>query len=312
MLSRVANNLYWMGRYIERAEHFARYSKEIYFSSLDAPIMETYDRKFVLESMLYMTGIFDMSADNEKDVLFKIGLDTENPNSIISILNVARENARGARNAISTDLWEAINKYYHLVNNYSVETYISTGFYDLTQIILEQTSIVQGKISGTLLHDEEWAIILVGMHIERVIQVIKIINSKLHDIYKIELAGHPVTDMSFEWTTMLRCTESFDMNRKFYRSIPNREQVLEFIMLNPQCPRSIAHSVNGIQKYLLKLNSDDSIDSRSIIFKIGKLCAQYKYLTFEEYQNDIYGLLNSTQDLVMEISSELEKKYLSF
>ena len=312
MLSRVANNLYWMGRYIERAEHFARYSKEIYFSSRDAPIMETYDRKFVLESMLYMTGIFDMEADVEKDVLFKIGLDTENPNSIISILNVARENARGARNAISTDLWEAINKYYHLVNNYSVETYISTGFYDLTQIILEQTSIVQGKISGTLLHDEEWAIILVGMHIERVIQVIKIINSKLHDIYKIELAGHPVTEMSFEWTTMLRCTESFDMNRKFYRSIPNREQVLEFIMLNPQCPRSIAHSVNGIQKYLLKLDSDDSIDSRSIIYKIGKLCAQYKYLTFEEFENDIYGLLNSTQDLVMEISSELEKKYLSF
>ena len=62
-----------MGRYIERAEHFARYSKEIYFSSLDAPIMKTYDRKFVLESMLYMTGIFDMDVQNEKEVLFKIG-----------------------------------------------------------------------------------------------------------------------------------------------------------------------------------------------------------------------------------------------
>jgi len=312
MLSRVANNLYWMGRYIERAEHFARYSKEIYFSSLDAPIMKTYDRKFVLESMLYLTGIFDMDVTEEKDVLYKIGLDTQNPNSIISIITIARENARGARNAISTDLWEAINKYYHLVNNYSVETYISTGFYDLTQIILEQTSIVQGKISGTLLHDEEWAIILLGMHIERVIQVIKIINSKLHDIYKIELAGHPVTEMSFEWTTMLRCTESFDMNRKFYRSIPNREQVLEFIMLNPQCPRSIAHSVNGIQKYMSKISDDEGNHAESLTFKIGKLCAQYKYLSYDEYKDDIYALLNNTQDMVMEISLELEKKYLSF
>jgi uncharacterized alpha-E superfamily protein len=301
-----------MGRYIERAEHFARYSKEIYFSSLDAPIMKTYDRKFVLESMLYMTGIFDMEAEDEKEVLFKIGLDSQNPNSIISIITVARENARGARNAISSDLWEAINKYYHLVNNYSVETYISTGFYDLTQIILEQTSIVQSKISGTLLHDEEWAIILVGMYIERVIQVIKIINSKLHDIYKIEQAGHPVTELSFEWTTMLRCTESFDMNRKFYRTVPNKEQVLEFIMLNPQCPRSITHSVNGIQKYLLRISSDQSVDARAIMFKIGKLCARYKYLSFDEYKDDIYGLLNSTQDMVMEISSELERKYLSF
>jgi len=312
MLSRVANNLYWMGRYIERAEHFARYSREIYFSSLDAPIMKTYDRKFVLESMLYMTGIFDMGVENENDVLFKIGLDTQNPNSIISIITVARENARGARNAISTDLWEAINKYYHLVNNYPVETYVSTGFYDLTQIILEQTSIVQGKISGTLLHDEEWAIILVGMYIERVIQVIKIINAKLHDIYKIEVAGHPVTEMSFEWTTMLRCTDSFDMNRKFYRTIPDKEQVLEFIMLNPQCPRSIAHSVNGIQKYMLKISNDQSIDAKSIGFKIGKLCAQYKFLSFDEYKDDIYGLLNKTQDMVMDVSAELEKKYLSF
>ena len=312
MLSRVANNLYWMGRYIERAEHFARYSNKIYFSSLDAPILETYDRKFVLESMLYMTGIFDMEEIVEKDVLFKIGLDTQNPNSIISIITLARENARGARSAISTDLWEAINKYYHLVNSYPVETYVSTGFYDLTQSILDQTSIVREKIAGTLLHDEEWAIIMVGMHIERVIQVIRIINSKLHDIYKIEQAGHPVTEMSFEWSTLLRCAEAFDMNRKFYRSVPNKEQVLEFLILNPHCPRSISYAIDGISRYFSRINSTETHEPESLSFKIGKLCAQYKYLTLEEYNNDIYGLLNSTQDHIIEIGSELEKKYLSF
>lgn len=312
MLSRVANNLYWMGRYIERAKHFALYSKEIYFSSLDAPIMKSYDRKFVLESMLYMTGSSYMSVENEKDVLFKIGLDTQNPNSIISIITIARENARGARNTISTELWEAINKYYHLVNNYSVKTYVSTGFYDLTQIIMDQTTIVQGKISGTLVHDEEWAIILVGIYIERVMQVINIINSKLHDIYKIELAGHLVTEMSFEWTTMLRCTESFDMNRRFYGGIPNKEHVLEFIMLNPQSPKSITHALNGIKKYMEKLYINENQDSNTIGFKIGKLCGQYQYLSFDEYKDDIYGLLNNTQNKIMEISSELEKKYLSF
>lgn len=312
MLSRVANNLYWMGRYIERAKHFALYSKEIYFSSLDAPIMKSYNRKFVLESMLYMTGIADMSVECEKDVLFKIGLDTQNPNSIISIITTARENARGARNTISTDLWEAINKYYHLVHNYSVETYVSTGLYDLTQIILDQTSIVQGKISDTLLHDEEWAIILVGMYIERVIQIINIINSKLHDIYKIEQAGHVVTEMSFEWTTMLRCAESIDMNQKIYRTIPNKEQVLEFMMLNPQCPRSIMHSLNGIKEYMERLRIKESHDSTTIGFKIGKLCGQYQYLTSKDYEHDIIGILNSTREKIMEISSELEIKYLSF
>ncbi len=312
MLSRVANNLYWMGRYIERAEHFARYSRVQYFSSLDAPILKTYDRNFVLESILYMAGIFDMENITEKDVLFKIGLDLQNSNSIISNITFARENARGARNAISTDLWESINKYYHLVTSYPQDTYLSTGFYDFTQLILDQTSILSSKIYGTLMHDGEWAIILIGMYIERVIQIIRIINSKLHDIYKIEQAGHSVTEMSFEWTTMLRCMEAFDMNKKFYRTIPNREQVMEFLLLNPHCPRSIAYSLNGIRRYEEKISRNESRDSNTISFKIGKLVEQFRYLSFDEYKDDIYGLLNNTQDKVIEIGSEFEKKYLSF
>ncbi len=312
MLSRVANNLYWMGRYIERADHLARYSKANYFSSLDAPILKTHDRTFVLESMLYMAGIFDMEEINERDVLFKIGLDTQNSNSIISNITFARENARGARNVISTDLWEAINKYYHLVTNYPLETYLSTGLYDFTQMIADQTSIVSSKIYGTLLHDGEWAVILFGMHIERAIQIIRIINAKLHDIYKIEQAGHPGNEMSFEWTNLLRCAESFDMNRKFYRTIPDRMQVLEFLMLNQNCPRSISYSLKGIRKYEEKISRNESQDANTTSYKIRKLSEQYRYLSFDEYKDDIYGLLNSTQAKILEIGAEFEKKYLSF
>jgi uncharacterized alpha-E superfamily protein len=301
-----------MGRYIERADHLARYSKANYFSSLDAPILKTHDRTFVLESMLYMAGIFDMEEINERDVLFKIGLDTQNSNSIISNITFARENARGARNVISTDLWEAINKYYHLVTNYPLETYLSTGLYDFTQMIADQTSIVSSKIYGTLLHDGEWAVILFGMHIERAIQIIRIINAKLHDIYKIEQAGHPGTEMSFEWTNLLRCAESFDMNRKFYRTIPDRMQVLEFLMLNQNCPRSISYSLKGIRKYEEKISRNESQDANTTSYKIRKLSEQYRYLSFDEYKDDIYGLLNSTQAKILEIGAEFEKKYLSF
>ena len=301
-----------MGRNIERADHLARYSKANYFSSLDAPILKTYDRKFVLESMLYMAGIFDMEDINERDVLFKIGLDAQNPNSIISNVTSARENARGARNAISTDLWEAINKYYHLVINYPPEIYLTTGLFDFSQMISDQTSIVGSKIYATLLHDEEWAMILIGMYIERGLQIIRIINSKLNDIYKIEIAGNTETEMSFEWSNLLRCVESFDMNRKYYRSIPNREQVLEFLMLNAACPRSIAYALNGVRRYEEKISRNENQDGNTTSFKIRKLAEQYKYLSYDEFKDDIYKLLNSTQNKLMEIGSEFEKKYLSF
>lgn len=312
MLSRVANSLYWMGRYFERSEHLARYTKEIFFSSLDAPIQESNMRKFVLESMLYMAGIFDMEEITEEGVLYKIGLDTNNSNSILSTITFGRENARGARNAISAELWEVINTYYHYTSSYPKEKFLSTGLYDLTQRIIEQSSIFRGKVNGTLLHDETWSIILLGIHVERAIQVIRIINSKLNDINKIEYAGHEVTDLSFEWSTLLRCTESFDMNRKYYGTIPDREQVLEFLILNPGCPRSIRHSLDGIKKHLGQISKQDPTDPTSISFKIGKLCAQYEFLTIEEFKDDIYSLLNFTQRKLMEISAEFEKKYLSF
>lgn len=312
MLSRVANNLYWMGRYIERAEHIARYSKEIYFSSLDAPILETYDRNFVLDSMLYMTGIFDFEYQKEEEVLYKIGLDPDNSNSILSNITFARENARGARNAISTGLWENLNRFYHLVNDYPVEKYLTTGFYEFSQMVLDQTSILRVKIYDSLLHDEEWAVILLGMYTERVLQVIRIINAKLHDIYKIEQSGIPVTELSFEWTTLLRCTESFDMNRKYYAKTPNSKQVLEFLIVNPNCPRSLAFSLNGIRKYIKKLIRNESSNPNSISFKIGKLNEQYNYLTYDDYKDDIYGLLNDTQEKITTICSEIEKKYLTY
>lgn len=312
MLSRVASNLYWMGRYVERAENIARYVKELYFSSVDAPIEELDSRKFVMESILYMVGYFDLEEINERDVLHKVGLDRDNSNSLVSIVTLARENARGARNEISTEIWEAINTYYHFLDEYPVETYLSTGLYDMTQKMLEHTSVVRSKINGTILHDETWAIISCGIYIERTLQLIRILNSKLHDIWKIQNMGVPVTKLSFEWATLLRCTETFDMNRKYYRSIPIRDQVLEFLILNRQNPRSLAYSINGITTYFSRLSKSKYLEPDSIDFKVNKLQAHYQFLTMDEFKEDVYSLLNSTQESLLEISEELEKKYLSY
>jgi len=312
MLSRVANNLYWMSRYIERAENIARYIKELYFSSIDAPIEEIDSRKFVMESILYMAGIFDMKDTSERAVLFKVGFDRDNPNSLINNIISARENARSARNEISTEIWEAINTYYHFINDYSVDTYLSTGLYDVTEKILQHTYYVRGKFQGSILHNSGWALISSAMYIERTLQLIRIINSKLHDMYKIQQMGYPVTRLSFEWTTLLRCTETFDMNRKYYRSIPNKAEVLEFLILNKQNPRSVYYNINGITRYLSRLSEQKTVAPGSIEFKINKLCAHYEYATFAEYEDKVYELLNYTRDVLTEISEQLEKKYLSY
>jgi uncharacterized alpha-E superfamily protein len=95
-------------------------------------------------------------------------------------------------------------------------------------------------------------------------------------------------------------------------TIPNREQVLEFLMLNQNCPRSISYSLKGIRKYEEKISRNENQDGNTTSYKIRKLSEQYRYLSFDEYKDDIYGLLNSTQAKILEIAAEFEKKYLSF
>ncbi len=312
MLSRVASNLYWMGRYLERSENMARYIKELYFSSIDAPIGEMDRRKFVLESILYMTGTFDQEEPDEEKVLYKVGFDRENSGSLISIVTSARENARGARSEISTDIWERINSYYHFIQNYPLETYLTTGLYDVTQRILDQASVIRGKVYGSILHDEIWAVISCAMFLERSLQTIRILNSKLHDIYKIKTMGFPVNKLSFEWATLLRCTESFDMNRKYYRSIPNREQVLEFVLINIHNPRSLHYSIRGINNYLMRISQSSTLIPNSVEFKIQKLLAHYQFLTIDDFKENEYELINYTYDVLQEVASEIESKYLSY
>jgi len=88
--------------------------------------------------------------------------------------------------------------------------------------------------------------------------------------------------------------------------------VLEFLILNQNCPRSISYSLKGIRRYEEKISRNENQDSNTINFKIRKLSEQYRYLSYDEFKDDIYGLLNSTQSKIFEIADELEKKYLSF
>ena len=118
MLSRIANSLFWMGRYIERAEHLSRYLKVHYFSALDAPHSQS--KTALLESILNMSGLNEAYTKkhkkiHEQELVSFMTLDTANPFSIISNINYGRENARGARDSITTELWESINIYYHSV-----------------------------------------------------------------------------------------------------------------------------------------------------------------------------------------------------
>ncbi|AZQ58418.1 alpha-E domain-containing protein [Maribacter sp. MJ134] len=315
MLARVANNLFWMGRYIERSEHIARYLNVNYFASLDAPNIKSQNRQFVLQSMCYMVG--DPVADEnvvlqEEDVLFKIGLDPDFPFSIINNVKYARENANSARDLISTELYEAINKFYHFVLNYPKDRFVKNGLHDFTVNVTEMTAILRGKIRGTLLHDSVYAIILMGVNIERATQITRIINTKYNDALKAQGSYGDKFSNSFEWSTLLKCAESYDMMRRFYKKTPTSISTLEFLILNPNCPRSVMNSLNQVYKNVKILDPTKKYNKNSTAFLIGRVRAEYEFKYIEEIEKDIKTFIEHILKSLTEISNKLEEEFFTY
>ncbi|RKR15343.1 putative alpha-E superfamily protein [Maribacter vaceletii] len=313
MLARVANNLFWMGRYIERSEHVARYLCVNYFSSLDAPNELSQSRQFVLKSMLFMVGDphNDESDLKESDVLFNIGLNADKPYSIINCVKLARENANSARDLISTELYEAINKFYHYVLNYSADFFVAKGLYEFTTHVMEFTAVLKAKITSTLLYDDAYSIIRLGISMDRATQVIRIINSKYNDIQLIEAKKEKSTlpSSSLEWCTLLRCIESYDMMKRYDKDAPKSINTLDFLILNPKCPKSVINSLAKIVDHIQVLSNDRKPAKDSTIFLVNKIYNDYKYKYIEEIEIDFKIFIEKILTDLVTISKKMEKEF---
>lgn len=317
MLSRVGNSLFWLGRYIERAEHFARFTRVQYLSALDAPMVQK--KQFILESILDMIGyqfnhFDDDSKLSEEEVLHYVCLDENNTDSVIFSVNCARENARGVRDTISSELWESINKYYHTINDYPADEFRKEGPFDFSEIVYQNSSLVKGFIDNTHMHSIEWSLMSLGLHLERCIQITRIILAKLNDIDKIDKdspALIPITN--YQVSTLLKCTESFDMSRKHYKRPPMLRQGLEFLILNHQFPKSISFNLKKAHFYLENLGLADLISTDTPEFELGKLSNSFRYTTIEEIEeeNAMKFLERNLSDFY-KIGSEIESKYLGY
>lgn len=314
MLARVADNLFWMGRYIERAEHTARFMNVNYFSSLDAPNSVSQSRDFVLRSILFMVG--DPAPEEakliEEEILFKIALDPTYSSSILSALTNARENALSARDLISTELYYALNKFYHFAYSYPPETFVKTGLFDFTSQVTEMTAVLRGKIRGTLMHDAIYAIIMLGVNMERAIQITRIINTKYNDARQSPGSYGDRFRNSYEWTTLLKCAESYDMMRRHYKKAPNSLKTLEFLILNPHCPRSVMNSLNQVYRHVCTIDPSKKMQKDSTAFLIGKVRSEYQYKDIEAIEEDVQAFIDHILEALEQIGSRTQKEFFHY
>lgn len=307
MLARVANNLFWMGRYLERTEHIARFINVNYFSSLDAPNETSQSRQFVLNSIVRMVDDDPEGHEymDERTVLFDSVLNKKNTFSMASCFGMARENASGARDLISSEFFESVNKLYHYINNYNVDIFLDRGLDEFTNNISKAIATLKGKITTTMMHDEVYSIIMLGINLERATDIIRIIDTKHQDAI---MTKHEISyKSSYEWTTLLKCIQSFDMMKRFYKKVPTSKDTLDFLILNPDCPKSVLSCLISAKCHIDRLNSPSG--KLSSAFLIGKITAEYTYKSIDEIEtsfNDfIQKIINEINTICTSIEEEL-------
>lgn len=313
MLARVANNLFWMGRYLERTEHIARFMNVNYFSSLDAPSEISQSRQFVLKSLLFMVNGEIIDEDeliDEKQVLYDVGVNPDKDFSILNCFKSARENASGSRDLLSSELYESINELHHFIVNYPAERFVSNGLDEFTAKVSRGIILLRGKIIETLIHDEAFAIISLGMNLERASQVIRIINTKYIDAESSKSELYGTFNNSYEWTTLLKCMQSFDMMKRFYKKAPTSAATLDFLILNPSCPRSVISSLNSAAKYIKIVTGNEQKDSTS--FLINKIRCEYSYTSIHEIEGRFAEFIEEIIDKIVAVSSSIEEEFFSY
>jgi uncharacterized alpha-E superfamily protein len=241
LLSRVADAVYWMGRYIERAENVARFIDVNHNLMIDLPgdyagqwqpiIDTTGDR-----------GLFQRryGVASQQNVVRFLSFDPEYPNSIYSCVLAARENARSVRETISSEMWEQMNTLYLLITGESRRA-MREELPEFCREVRMACHLFQGLTENTMSHSEPWQFIRLGSSLERADKTTRLLDVKYFILLpSVRDVGTPYDDI--QWSAVLKSVSGFEMYRKRHgRITPDR--IVEFLLLDSEFPRAVRHCI---------------------------------------------------------------------
>jgi uncharacterized alpha-E superfamily protein len=296
MLSRVASSLYWLSRYVERSDGILRMLKINYASSQDTV------QEFTWEPVIRIfTGTDDAEVNklenDSRAVLRYMVSGKTNPNSVLNMITLARENARSVQEHITKDLWQCLNEYYHTVKDPRLEVRLRREDpISVLDVLIRQGMLYYGTSEITMERGEGRSFMNIGKYLERAIQSIDILDTKFGSI---DSNPNLLTDTTY-WKHLLLSIGGYELYLKTYRSGFEAENVLEQVVLNNDFPRSVIYSVNNIMRYFDRIKNDRNLDNfRDMSFLIGKLQSHIKYSSVKNMREE--GL----HDFLTNIRAEL-------
>jgi uncharacterized alpha-E superfamily protein len=299
MLSRIAESLFWIGRYIERAEDTARILDVNIHHLLEAP---TVDEASSCQILLEAMGV-PLPEDEVIDSRIATDLlafDEGNPSSIVASLTAARANARGVSEAISSEMWEALNATYNALPG-QIGLGRRVGPYGFFRFVRERAAIMAGLTESTMSHDDAWRFLVLGRSLERTDMLARLLATGLN-------AGG-LGDV--DWVIMLRSCSAHEAFLRTYSREPDPTRAAEFLVLDRLFPRSIFCALATAEECLAEL---DPVSTRAGTYNearrvLGLVRTGLEYRRIDELLSDLPGVLRTVQAGCAATSAAIAARY---
>ena len=298
MLSRDADSCFWIGRYVERAEATARILDVHYHLVVQDALV---DEAGACAALMAVMGARDaVPGDVTLDAINNVlAYSTDHPSSIASTLYAARENARGAREAISSEMWETLNATHHALPG-RVATARSLGPNTFFRYVKERAAIVAGLVDSTLVRDDGWRFLVLGRALERVDMTARLL-----------IARATVADTPGGWVTTLLCCSAHEAYLRTYRRAVDASLVAEFLILDRLFPRSVLYSLTEADNALAELDRQQvrtglEDEARRLL---GRAAADLEYRRLEELLAELPVHLGELQVTVAAAASAIADRY---
>ncbi|HWE54331.1 MAG TPA: alpha-E domain-containing protein [Acidimicrobiales bacterium] len=298
MLSRIAESLFWIGRYVERAEDTARILDVHIHHLLEAPLTSETES---CRSMLAVMGVSlppdEMGSVSARRVTDLLAFDPANSSSIVSSLIAARVNARSVSEAISSEMWEALNVTYNGLPT-QLDLGGRTAPYAFFRFVRERAAIIAGLTESTMSRDDAWRFMVLGRSLERVDMLTRLLAAAL---------SGPDPD----WVVLLRSCSAHEAFLRTYRREPEPTLAAEFLLLDRLFPRSLFYALQTAEECLAELDPRSGRagmpdEARRVL---GHLRTSLEFRRIEDLVGDLPGLLINLQKGCKAASAALADRY---
>ena len=311
MLSRVADSLYWMSRYLERAEHTARVLDVNLHGGLDQRPESSRQRwGRVLKSLSVPTT--ERTLEDPESMIDRLTFDPTHPSSVVSCIVSARQNAREVREQISTEMWEQLNRLYLHVQR--TQHRLTDGqTYEFFQVIKQGSHLFQGITSTTLSREEGWYFIQIGRYLERVTATVNLLDAHL------VIQGEPLDPMAsadqyLEWVGLLKSCAALEAYWRVHTANIVAHKGTAFLLLDADFPHSVRFGLDTVRASLEALSAEiPPLKRNDVHRRLGKLLSTLSFDPIEEIVGrDVQPFLATIRGGCRDVHSAIYETCISY